>query len=129
MSKVYIVQCGDYSDRHVAAVFSTKDLADEAARTMFGDVDEFDVDPEFVRRNEGVVIFDVYSMANSVEVDRVSACPHSLFTDYAEHASLQEVSKWASGVLATKCFAMDEAHATKIAADRFRQHVAERGWK
>ena len=44
MTKVYVVQEGSYSDRHVVGVFSTRALAEKDADAYNGDITEYEVD-------------------------------------------------------------------------------------
>ena len=127
MTNIYIVSCGEYSDRHTVAVFSEEVTAKEAAKTMSGDVEKFTLNPTFISRGEGMGIYTITSKPGSVEIDSVKLEAKHWDEAYAADAAFGKVKDWGCDMMETKCFARDEAHAIKIAADRFRQFIAENG--
>lgn len=123
--KVYLVSTGDYSSWSVRGLFSTRDVA-EKCKAMLDDaneVEEWEVDQFCDRAQRGVSVWMVWSKEGGV-VDVRDARNFGLdCTDpvgkvdwFPEHGDKMCVYVEAS----------DEAHAVKIAADKFREHIAGR---
>jgi hypothetical protein len=126
--KVYLVSTGDYSAWQVCGLFSTRETA-EKCRAMLGpdanEVDEWTLDEFADRVQRGVMVWLVWSKRDGgVEIDGNRV--HNFGVDVSEPVGV------------VSCFtepeqmkvlveAADEAHAVKIAADKFREHVALRG--
>jgi hypothetical protein len=122
--KVFIVEQGEYSDRHVVAVFSTEEKANvfvasfaESRKRAYTqmDVGEWDLDscslpasdltPYEVRLDKNG---DVRSVEVSSEAQRVA---EGSFVEYPS-------------IFASHCFARDPDHAVKIALDRRAIHLS-----
>ncbi len=134
MPDVYVITSGEYSDYSIDAVYSTRAMAEEALPAFSGsygdkpDIEEWELDPAeplaAVRR--GLLSFHVASRKHSIEVRSVDHLGIAI-PDRPDNKLVYEFRDQ-PGVLTTTVITSDIAHATKIAADRFRQHIAAVGW-
>ena len=117
MKSVFAVSSGSYSDYRVLAVFSTRRQAEgwvPFCEDSF--VEEFAIDPEEVPTPD-LRCFRVWSAADKLTVDRVEVMRRGM--------GLFGVEDIGSKVVVS-VYARDVDHATKIAADRFREAKALR---
>lgn len=127
--RVYLVTSGEYSDYSIDAVFSTREKAERYIQREppeFGEarVEEFEVDGQHLDTR---LHYRVDSRLDSIEVGEVLACDGE---EEVRRVERRVCKFWAAqGRPATtlRVFVMadDVRHATKIAADLFRQFVAE----
>ena len=118
--KVFIVEQGEYSDRHVVAVFSTEEKANAFVAAFAGckrssmQAEEWELDngcsvsgliPYEVRLGKNG---DVLSVEVTVNAERV------IEGSFREYPS----------IFASHCFARDPDHAVKIALDRRAVHLS-----
>jgi hypothetical protein len=121
MDRIFVVQQGDYSARRIVAVFSTKAHADDYAKmvTEGGDVEEWPVDT--IVPDPSLKLFEAYTRGDgSVEVAGFSTWPSGCPGVVSDWIGLAQS-------LRVVVQARDEDHATKIAADKFREFVAMKG--
>jgi hypothetical protein len=131
--KVYLAWIGSYSDKRVVGVYSdeatalrvAKAIDSEDHRTQEVEVDAGPKPPEedglqlwwAITRDDGIAVDDCYRGL-------------SLYGALADRPQIGEVvSAYVDGEApwVVHVYAREEAHATKIAADKFREHVALRG--
>ena len=116
MKSVFAVSSGSYSDYRVLAVFSTRRQAEgwvSFCEDSF--VEEFALDPEEVPTPD-LRCFRIRSAADKLTVDRV---------EVMRGMGMFGVEDIGSKVV-VNVYARDVDHATKIAADRFREAKALR---
>lgn len=121
MPSVYVVSQGSYSDRGVVAVFTDKAKADALVAAIHeGDVEEFETDV-IVPPERGHKLYEVESEPFSLAV----APPKKWCTDRLSRGTDERpVRQSRDGVLRVDVWARDDAHAVKIAADKFREYRA-----
>lgn len=116
--KVFAISRGSYSDYRVLAVFSTREKAEAWLPFVSSDyeepfVEDFEFDPE-VPVESGMTVFRVSSDTDLLTVVRV--VPEERIYDFGVQCY---------GSFAVVCvMARDVEHATKIAADKFREYKA-----
>lgn len=111
---------GAYSDKHVLAVYTTKELATEAAR-FFSDTSIEEVEVDVIPDHPpGFYPFEI-TMKRDGEV------PHTDPTD-AEMVELCPASDWGPGQWMFRMWARDEKHAVKIANERRAFMLANNLW-
>lgn len=118
--KVYTVSIGEYSDARIVAVFGRRE---DAEAISGGYVEEFEMDDPTWMNRRGMKAVAVSSLPRSIEV------ANAYTTDIDVDQVDPNVSVWPHDrTLHTVVIARDIAHAIKIAADRFREHIATVGW-
>ena len=123
--KVYVLEAGAYSGRHVVAVFSTKEKAEEVSRKIDGDmyqdeptVTEYEVDELAEEVRQGMESFYVrMNKSGTANVEKVSL--RKPWISYYHGYGCQE------DFIAAVVWAKDEAHAVKIVNERRVQAIAE----
>lgn len=118
MTTVYVVEQGEYSDRHIVAVFTDEAAANLFSEPIGGRVSKFVLDRH--REHAGLTPYEVSSKLDSIEVDYIEDQAYWLPTN----ASYDVRRVYGGKVLEVTVFARDKLHARKIAADRFREFVA-----
>ena len=128
MTTIYIVTDGDYSDYHVVGVYSTEETA-ERARAIYNasGVEEYELD-DLPDAPPGMVRWRVRMDrdGNTDFVDRISGgCANDDALDWSPG--------WLSGREPIPCvkyemWAVDEAHAVKIANERRTRLIADGQW-
>jgi hypothetical protein len=138
---LYLVTDGDYSDRHVDSVFSTKEAAQKWIETLVpdGEIEEFELDPDIARFNipPGMKPFRVCMDRNgdNAEARHLGACG-----EVPDPCEIYRKGKWEIHILKeykkagftetiqTFMFARDEKHAIKIANERRTGLIASGEW-
>ena len=123
--KIYLVSTGDYSDWSVRGLFSTREVAEKFA-ALLGDanpIDEWEVDRCCERAQQGVSVWLVWSKEGGV-VDVRDA--YNFGVDCEEPVGKVDWFPEHGDKMRVYVEASDEAHAVKIAADKFREHIAGR---
>lgn len=119
MKTIYILTAGEYSDYHIVATFSTKELAEEAMKLIceYSQIKEYELDsltiPEhppghtawYVRIDTKTGIL---AYTNKVDVLNMNFSPSAKF--------FATCSKYV-----VECWARDKEHAEKIALDKYYQ--------
>lgn len=125
MSTIYVLEKGEYSDRHIVALFSDKELADKAM-ILAGDdasVEEYELDSlKLPKHPQGclawVVIINVTdnSIQSIYQQDGldVNFKPGGRYMDNSRYSHL-------SSLYMVNCWARDQEHAKKIALDKYYQ--------
>ena len=119
MEKVYIVTSGDYSDYHIAAVFSTREKAEEYVDAHGSDyrVEEYPVDDAEVKKNESIWLVSVNWKTGKV----ISANPENLSEYYADKEGTVQYQRGYDNYLDFVLKADSMARAKKVASERFMQ--------
>lgn len=129
--KVYLVSTGSYSDWSVRGLFSTRAVAEKCTALLedANDVEEWELDALADRVTRGVKVWLVWSKEGGV----VDVDPDRTYDNGVDSLGGREnigsVDWFPNHGDKMRIYveATDEAHATKIAADKFREHVAMRG--
>jgi hypothetical protein len=139
--KVWIVEQGAYSDRHVVGVFTEEALAKACATGCDGEAEEWTLDPHADQYRQGLSPWHVQMLADgtAIFVDRttpppVSGGPQDYF--YKRPVRVENgcpVLDWINPTeeavtLFTDMWARDAEHAVKIANERRAMHVANGTW-
>ena len=120
---VYVVTSGSYSDYHIDAVFSEKELA-EAYKERWGEpydshVGEWDLDSPDPYQHPGLSCFQI-QMGRSGDTHYISKIAPPLGEDEIRQ------SLWkGEPLIEVFCWARDEQHAIKIANERRTRAIAE----
>ena len=129
--KVYLVSTGDYSAWTIHRLFSTREVAEKCKALLedANDVEEWELDALADRVSRGVKVWMVWSKEGGV----VDVNPDRTYDNGIdslggrEHIGSVDWFPDNGDKMRVYVEATDEAHATKIAADKFREHVAMRG--
>jgi len=135
MSSIFIVTDGNYSDYHIIAAFSTRDLAEAfVAGSGIGDVEEHPLDRcEMIGLRPFALDMDWDGRAGSIREgysDSLKNNIHPFDNEYQRtdpawtHASPDHVF---SGLRCDQVWARDEQHAIKIVNEYRIQYLAEHG--
>ena len=121
MPTCYAITAGSYSDYHVCAVFTTRELA-ESECFMYGaeaKVEDFPLDPVLPKPPEGMKGFSCYedTPAGVINVYEEDGCAM-----YVE--AIDAVKPVYPNGLSTLLWAREESHAIKIASEKFAQYRA-----
>lgn len=129
--KVYLAWVGSYSDARVIGVYSSKADAEAVAKAIDDSyVDEFTLDAGPKPPAEaGLVLWQVESDWTSLNVHDANKVGCYYSDEYEIGVARPMYGTQQKGTvpplpLAVYVYARDEAHATKIAADKFREFVA-----
>lgn len=120
MEKVYIVTSGEYSDYHIAAVFSTRKKAAEYVDAQGSDyrVEEYPVDDAEVKKNESIWLVSVNWKTGNAD----SANPDSFSDDNTDKIDTVQYDEFYGGGYLTFVLMSDSmARAKKVAHERFMQ--------
>ena len=127
--KVYLVSTGSYSDWSVRGLFSARETAEKCKALLedSNNVEEWELDALADRVARGVTVWLVWSKEGGV-VD-VSHTYANGFDCLCGGEAMGRVAWFPDHGDKMRVYveATDEAHATKIAADKFREHVVMRG--
>jgi len=148
--KVWIVEEGDYSDRHVVGVFTEETLAKACALGCDGDAEGWTLNPHAEQYRQGLFPWDVQMLVDgtAVYVDRTAPPPidGQRLEYFGERPIRLQDGKvlvhvkdgrvycdWATSgekamVLYTFVWARDMEHAIKIANERRAMHIANETW-
>lgn len=120
MSKSFVVTRGEYSDYSIMGVYTTREIADEAARLFAGHVEEYETDvlPE---HPPGKLFFWVF-MSKSGDSKKVS----NQGVDCAWNG--QEASPSSNDWMFFQLWADDEEQAVKVANEQRAIAIAENRW-
>lgn len=135
MNKVYIMTSGEYSDYHIDAVFSDKELANKIATEQGCMIEEWNIDDpkwqelsKLAETHKGyeIRIFTTRSRGEELFVRVVNLSSYFMenpthFTDWTFKKDWDNMWEFMANVAAK-----DEEHAKKIATERFQKFIAER---
>lgn len=124
MKTIYILTEGDYSDYHIVATYSTKELAEEAQNHCpNSDIEEYELDAlEIPEHPPGHTAWTVNINAKTNAIHW--AYQQTSLGGYFEPKEKYYEGFDVSGKLSTfivHCWARDKEHAEKIALDKFYQ--------
>lgn len=122
MNKIYLISDGEYSDYRITAAYSTMELAQGHVDLMGGQIELYDVDPNYKERipnyKEGYfpfrIIYDIDE--NTFEVKKYTWSESSNDVNYCLPYGGKANDRWA-----IRCIAQDEFHALKISNERIMQ--------
>jgi len=122
MKTVYVLTDGDYSDYHIVALYSTKELAEEAQKHCPGSqIEEYDLDvKEIPEHPPGHFAWSVNINAKTNTINH-SVQQNSLERQFEPEEHYWEFSDNATATFQVRCWARDKEHAEKIALDKFYQ--------
>lgn len=128
MTTIYVLTEGEYSDYHIVALYSTRELAEEAQKLCpFSDIEEYELDSlQIPEHPSGYTGWHV-----SINVDKniiqVSYQYDILQGDFKPQEYYSDNSKWPNypSLFVVNCWARDKEHAEKIALDKFYQFKAQ----
>jgi hypothetical protein len=136
MPTCYAITAGSYSDYHVCAVFTTRELA-ESECFMYGaeaKVEDFPLDPVFPKPPAGMVGcvfqgFRCYESGHDTEDGMILTYPVSIAYMNEEYiGEVETTHSWRadkqSKCLGVHVWARDRSHAIKIASEKFAQYRA-----
>lgn len=132
MPTSYIVMAGEYSDRHVCGVYTTKAGADYAAKLFDGWVEEFEPDaiPDHPQGMTGFRVAMVKDGTATVVSFGAELMAHYLgkggfMVNYrrADDGALRAYQEYRDAV-----WARDEQHAVKIVNEKRAQIIAANEW-
>ena len=129
MKTVYILTEGEYSDYHIVATFSTKELAEEALNHCpNSDIEEYELDAlEIPEHPPGHTAWSVNINAKTNAINWTDQ--QKSFNGYFEPRENYYEGHGVSGKLNSfivYCWARDKEHAEKIALDKFYQSKWEK---
>jgi len=131
MPTSYIVMAGEYSDRHVCGVYTTKENADYAADLFGGWVEEF-VPDAIPDHPQGMICYHVSmrrdgeATTQKIGIEGMDIYGKGTFLDQyfrKEDGTLTGVKEFTIGV-----WARDEQHAVKIVNEKRAQIIAANEW-
>jgi len=122
MTTIYVLNQGEYSDKHIVALYSTKKLAEEAQKLCPDSyIDDYKLDSKEIPEHPPghtawCVRIDLTTniIDESWEVDAIE----SEFSPGIEHLIFYCANE---GALSISCWARDQEHAEKIALDKYYQ--------
>lgn len=132
---VYLVSTGSYSDWDIHGIYSTREIAEQVRQRLIdlgeyevNDVDEYAIDSARLDLRQR---FSAESIPSSVEV----GCCRWLRYGKGPTGVVKErkLAHWRTCDVVGSCLEVDveaesQEHATKIAADKFREYAALTGW-
>jgi hypothetical protein len=143
--KVWIVERGQYSDRHLVGVFTDEALAKTCALGCDGDAEEWPLNPHAEQYRQGLSAWHVQMTDNGtmLYVDRTNPPPagQEMCRDHFSErmyvvrngvVSLEKIpgDNWTnvSVVLYASVWAKDKEHAIKIVNERRAMHIVNGTW-
>jgi hypothetical protein len=120
MTKVYVLTTGSYSDYHIVATFSTRELAEEAKKLCGNDDPEIQ---EYELDSLQIPDHPPGQTAWHVNIDTKGARQPWICQDNIFERNFTPSSEFQprSGYYVVECWARDEEHAKKIALDKYYQ--------
>jgi hypothetical protein len=120
MTKVYILTTGSYSDYHIVATFSTRELAEEVKKLCGNDDPEIQ---EYELDSLQIPDHPPGQTAWHVNIDTKGARQPWICQDNIFERNFTPSSEFQprSGYYVVECWARDEEHAKKIALDKYYQ--------
>jgi|688.fasta_scaffold349475_2 hypothetical protein len=123
MTKVYILTAGVYSDYHIVATFSTRELAEEAKKFCGDDdpeIQEYELDslqiPDHPPGHTAWFVNIDISGARPLWIRRANILECNFTPSETLRPQFGNYSNYSVG-----CWARDEEHAKKIALDKYYQ--------
>lgn len=127
MTKVWIVEQGEYSGSYVSGVYSTEENARVAAGKD-GDVNEFDLDLGIDQYRSGLRAFHV-EMSKNGDTIKAEKCDFLSFKAPSFDLMLRNLDlPRVYDVLSAFVWAKDEQHAVKITNEQREQIIASGAW-
>ena len=128
MKTIYILTEGDYSDYHIVATYSTKELAEEAQNHCpNSDIEEYELDAlEIPEHPPGHTAWSVNINAKTNAIHWVyqQTSLGGYFEpkeNYYEYGGINREINGELSAFIVHCWARDKEHAEKIALDKFYQ--------
>lgn len=124
-NKIYIVTGGDYSDYHIAAIFSTDKKAEEYVQQNgdFYRVEPYDIDTEVVNASKQVWMVNLRIKDHKV----LSCSPTEYYSDKIDCFMVFERTSFNEGTDIDFVLVADSMNsAIKIANERLNQVIAEK---
>ena len=128
MTTIYVLTEGDYSDYHIVALYSTRELAEEAQKLCpYSHIEEYELDslkiPEYPPGYTGwnvSINADTNDIHGSYQQDILQGHfkPEEHYSNNSKFPSLPSL-------FVVNCWARDKEHAEKIALDKFHQFKAQ----
>lgn len=114
---VYIVECGEYSGRYIAAVFAEEALADAYARANDGSVDEFEVETTISEEEQRHLRPGERAYSVGMDVDGSGAQARAMWSTPEERLGVRMRGGMPER-FSFSCWASSEEHAIKQLNDR-----------
>lgn len=128
MTTIYVLTEGDYSDYRIVALYSTRELAEEAQKLCpNSNVEEYELDSvEIPEHPPGYTGWNVCINVDTNTI-YVSYQRDILQGDFKPQEHYSDNSKWPShpSLFVVNCWARDKEHAEKIALDKYYQFKAQ----
>jgi len=128
MTTIYVLTEGEYSDYHIVALYSTKELAEEAQKFCpESNIEEYGLDslkiPEHPPGYTGWYVSinaDTNDIHHSYQQDILQG-------HFKPQENYSDNSKWPTlpSLFVVHCWARDKEHAEKIALDKYYQFKAQ----
>lgn len=136
--RIYLAWSGCYSDKGVVGAFTDRAMAEAIAKAVDpedGRIQEIEVDDpkllpvatEAAKHRPAMPLWRCESDTRSIEV-RTARSNAGLYGDEPPVGTVAPATMTFGSHLLVTVFARDEDHATKIAADKFREFAAITGW-
>lgn len=133
--KVWIVEAGCYSDRHIIGVFTNEAEAKNIKRSLDASVSEWDTDEGLEGARKGLIWFEV-EIDRKGEVLQVSRGDiqyydppvESVTSEFSYGFANRSPQGFVKNVMQINCYARDEAHAIKIASEHLTMTLARGDW-
>lgn len=124
MSAIYLLTAGEYSDYHIVAAYSSRELAEEAqSHYPYSDIEEYEVDAMKVPEHPP----GYTAWSTVIDADKTNILWTNEACGLSEHFKVKaeliryEPSYGYSPKFIVNCWARDKEHAEKIALDKFYQ--------
>lgn len=117
MSKIYVVTSGEYSDYHIDAIVSTKELAKIYCNGSESDIEEWEMDGEVGK--ECRVVY-------RCQMPGGDCWTYSHFDLPTKRTPDEPISEYGSGFVADSY--VSQEHARKLAIEEWQKRLREKGW-
>jgi hypothetical protein len=136
--KVYIVTAGKYSDYHIAAVFSTREMAEKCVEVVnrenpystredpYAKIEEWEVDEVPPGLHQGYDVWNVYMKEDGTVTEVWKELDLELLGLHLLSSKLIEERKNGEVCYHVICLAKDEKHAIKIASEKLMMFKARK---
>lgn len=116
--RVYVVETGNYSDRHIVGVYTEENLAKRAEALYYGDITEWETD-ELKDPHPGLLSFDVWMEENG-DAEITRSDPGDYDTDDTPYVryTISHYDKTIASEARIPVWAKDKEHAVKIANEK-----------
>lgn len=128
MTTIYVLTKGEYSDYHIVALYSTRELAEEAQKFCpESNIEEYKLDSvEIPDHPPGYFGWSVTIDAEE-NIIRYSYQEDVISRPFEPQEHYCDNSKWSNipSLFVVNCWARDKEHAEKIALDKYYQFKAQ----